>query len=70
MPDDPLFAPTEAVLRGETADVYFHRTKEILAAADDQSDCDDGGLRGAGRGCSAECGKRGRCSNGSARPKR
>lgn len=33
MPDMTLFAPTEAVLRGDTADVYFHRTKEILAAA-------------------------------------
>lgn len=30
---DALFTPTEAVLRGETADVYFHRTKEILEAA-------------------------------------
>ncbi len=34
MADDTLFAPTESVLRGDTADVYFHRTKEILAAAD------------------------------------
>ena len=34
MSDNALFAPTEAVLHGETADVYFHRTKEILAAAD------------------------------------
>ncbi|MHB8646928.1 MAG: nicotinate phosphoribosyltransferase [Thermomicrobiales bacterium] len=33
MPDETLFAPAEAVLRGDTADVYFHRTKEILAAA-------------------------------------
>lgn len=33
MSDDALFAPTESVLRGDTADVYFHRTKEILAAA-------------------------------------
>lgn len=33
MTDDALFAPTESVLRGDTADVYFHRTKEILAAA-------------------------------------
>jgi len=33
MADDTLFAPTESVLRGDTADVYFHRTKEILAAA-------------------------------------
>ena len=33
MPNDALFTPTEAVLRGDTADVYFHRTKEILAAA-------------------------------------
>ncbi|MGI8690477.1 MAG: nicotinate phosphoribosyltransferase [Thermomicrobiales bacterium] len=33
MADDALFAPTESVLRGDTADVYFHRTKEILAAA-------------------------------------
>ena len=34
MPEDALFAPTDAVLRGDTADVYFHRTKEILIAAD------------------------------------
>jgi len=34
MPDDTLFAPAESVLRGDTADVYFHRTKEILAAAE------------------------------------
>jgi len=34
MPDDAFFAPTDAVLRGDTADVYFHRTKEILAAAE------------------------------------
>ncbi|MDQ6604777.1 MAG: nicotinate phosphoribosyltransferase [Chloroflexota bacterium] len=34
MPDNALFVPTEAVLRGDTADVYFHRTKEILAAAE------------------------------------
>lgn len=33
MPDDALFAPTDAVMRGDTADVYFHRTKQILAAA-------------------------------------
>jgi nicotinate phosphoribosyltransferase len=33
MPNDALFTPTEAVLRGDTADVYFHRTKQILAAA-------------------------------------
>ncbi len=33
MPDERLFVPTDAVLRGETADVYFHRTKEILTAA-------------------------------------
>jgi nicotinate phosphoribosyltransferase len=33
MPDNTLFAPTDAVLRGDTADVYFHRTKEILVAA-------------------------------------
>ncbi|HEY8292019.1 MAG TPA: nicotinate phosphoribosyltransferase, partial [Thermomicrobiales bacterium] len=33
MPNDALFAPTASVLRGDTADVYFHRTKEILAAA-------------------------------------
>lgn len=31
--NDGLFAPTDAVLRGETADVYFHRTRQILAAA-------------------------------------
>jgi nicotinate phosphoribosyltransferase len=31
--NDALFAPTEAVLRGETADVYFHRTKLILEKA-------------------------------------
>jgi len=31
--NDDLFAPTEAVLRGETADVYFHRTKQILEKA-------------------------------------
>src|SRR4051794_20767444 len=31
--NDALFAPTEAVLRGETADVYFHRTKQILEQA-------------------------------------
>jgi len=29
-----LFAPTDAVFRGDTADVYFHRTKQILEAAD------------------------------------
>ncbi len=34
MPDDAFFAPTDAVLRGDTADVYFHRTKEILAVAE------------------------------------
>ncbi len=34
MPDETLFTPTDAVVRGDTADVYFHRTKEILAAAD------------------------------------
>ncbi len=34
MPNDALFRPTDAVLRGDTADVYFHRTKEILAAAE------------------------------------
>lgn len=36
MPDetaDAFFAPTEAVRRGDTADVYFHRTRQILAAA-------------------------------------
>lgn len=33
MPDDALFMPTNAVMRGDTADVYFHRTKQILAAA-------------------------------------
>lgn len=33
MADDMLFAPSESVLRGDTADIYFHRTKEILAAA-------------------------------------
>ncbi len=33
MPDTNLFAPTDVVLRGDTADVYFHRTKEILVAA-------------------------------------
>lgn len=32
-PNDRLFAPTEAVARGDTADVYFHRTREILEAA-------------------------------------
>ena len=33
MAEIAAFAPTDAVLNGDTADVYFHRTKEILAAA-------------------------------------
>lgn len=37
MPDTNLFAPTDVVLRGDTADVYFHRTKEILVAAGENS---------------------------------
>lgn len=32
--DEALFAPTDSVVRGDTADIYFHRTKQILEAAD------------------------------------
>ena len=35
MRSDALLRPTDAVLRGDTADVYFHRTKEILTAANE-----------------------------------